>query len=328
MIFFKDLRLPKPDFYLGAGSGSHTEQTAKIMLEFEKVLLKVKPDLVIVVGDVNSTIACSIVAVKLGVKVAHIEAGLRSFDRSMPEEINRILTDSISNYLFVTEKSGYENLIKEGVSKKKIFFVGNTMIDSLINYINKSDESKILNILNICNNGYILVTLHRPSLVDNNKNLKTIINLLNKLSYYKKIIFPVHPRTKINIEKNKLTTKLDENVIVCKPFGYIDFITLLKNASLVITDSGGIQEETTFLQVQCITLRQNTERPVTVKIGTNYLLKTNPEDFLSIKYLNKIKSLAVNLLNGKRLKKGKIPDKWDGKAGKRIVDILVKKLAT
>jgi len=314
-IFFDDLELPYPDFYLGVGSGSHAEQTAKVMIEFEKILLKEKPDVIIVVGDVNSTIACSLVASKLNIKVVHVEAGLRSFDRTMPEEINRLLTDSISDFLFVTEKSGLDNLKNEGVSESKIFFVGNVMIDSLLHYLPKTEASEILNDLELKKNEFILVTLHRPSNVDSVSFLSQLISTLNKLGRKGKIVFPVHPRTKKNLSEMGLEENLSENVLLTDPIGYIDFLTLLKNAGLVITDSGGIQEETTFLGVQCITVRENTERPVTVEIGTNQLIGTN---------LKKVEQAAEKILNGEK-KCGKIPELWDGKSAERIVQILVQK---
>lgn len=312
-IFFRQLGLPAPDFYLGVGGGSHAEQTGKIMIEFEKILLKEKPDLVIVVGDVNSTIACSLTAKKLHIKVAHIEAGLRSFDREMPEEINRILTDSISDYLFVTEKSGLENLKHEGIEDNKVFFVGNCMIDSLISFLPLTENSDISAQLNIKDEKYILVTMHRPSNVDNEVMLKKLIALLISLSEKRKIVFPIHPRTNKNLETFGLLNQLNDNVILTEPIGYIDFITLVKNTELIITDSGGIQEESTFLGVQCITLRKTTERPSTVEVGTNQLLG---EDF------DKAKEAALNVLDG-FTKKGTIPELWDGNAAERIVDILV-----
>jgi len=319
-IFFNDLELPKPDFYLGVGSASHAVQTAKIMIEFEKVLLDIKPDLVIVAGDVNSTIACALTAVKLGIKVAHIEAGLRSFDRSMPEEINRILTDAISDYLFVTEKSGLTNLRNEGISGKKIFFAGNTMIDSLVNYLPKTARSNIFKNLKVSKQNYILVTLHRPSNVDNEKNLRLIMKMFNKMSKKIPVVFPVHPRTREKL-KNVI---VNDKVILTPPLGYIDFLTLMKHSSLVITDSGGIQEETTYLKIPCITLRKNTERPVTVEIGTNRLISDNGDSMNS--YLKKIQLLAGKILDGKRIKKGSIPEKWDGKASNRIASVIVRNI--
>ena len=333
-IFFDDLELPKPDFYLGVGSGSHSEQTAKVMMEFEKVLLQEKPDLVIVVGDVNSTIACSLVASKMGIKIAHVEAGLRSFDMSMPEEINRILTDRISNYLFVTEKSGLENLKNEGVPDNKIFFTGNVMIDSLVTYLPKADESKILNDLNLKNSpdtniiqidsnsvpahnanqkNYILITLHRPANVDSLQFLTKLVSFLNALAEKRPIIFPIHPRTNKNLIKYNLNKSLSENVQLTDPIGYVDFLCLTKNAELIITDSGGIQEESTYLGVQCITVRNNTERPITVDEGTNQLIGTDLDD---------VAQAALKVLEG-NTKKGSIPELWDGHAAERIVEILV-----
>ena len=321
-VFFEDLELPEPDFYLGVGSGSHSEQTAGVMLAFEKVLIKEKPDLVIVVGDVNSTIACSLVAAKMGIKIAHVEAGLRSRDRSMPEELNRLLTDQLSDFLFVTEKSGLENLNKEGISGDKVFFVGNVMIDSLINYLPKVEKSYVLNELNLIplnigsTSGYVLVTLHRPSNVDSKEFLTGLVDLLNSVAEKRKVIFPVHPRTKKNMVEWNVLNSFSQNVIITDPIGYIDFLTLTKNAELIITDSGGIQEESTYLGVQCITVRENTERPVTVEIGTNQLIGTD---------LKNVRNAALEVLDGKT-KKGEIPELWDGNAGERIVEILINKL--
>jgi UDP-N-acetylglucosamine 2-epimerase (non-hydrolysing) len=316
-IFFRQLGLPEPDFYLGIGGGSHAEQTGKIMIEFEKVILENKPDLVIVVGDVNSTIACSLTSKKLHTKVAHIEAGLRSFDRDMPEEINRILTDSISDYLFVTEKSGLINLKNEGVDNTKIFFVGNCMIDSLICFLPLTVKSNILNDFKLKINNYVLVTMHRPSNVDTEKRLIELTRLLNAISSKRTVVFPIHPRTMKNLEKFNLVQTLNKNVILTEPIGYIDFITLVKNSELILTDSGGIQEESTYLGVQCITLRKSTERPSTVEEGTNQLLG---EGF------DKAEKAALEVLNGFR-KKGKVPELWDGKAADRIADILLKELS-
>jgi UDP-N-acetylglucosamine 2-epimerase (non-hydrolysing) len=313
-VFFEDLELPKPDFYLGIGSGSHAEQTAKVMIEFEKVLIKEKPDLIIVVGDVNSTIACSLTAVKLGIKIAHVEAGLRSFDRNMPEEINRILTDIISDFLFVTEKSGMDNLKREGIDERKVFFVGNVMIDSLINYTSKINYNEIADKYNVIADNYIIITLHRPSNVDDVENLSELVSLIQDISAKSKIIFSVHPRTKKYLEKYNLIKNLNGNVQLTEPLGYIEFITLVKKASLVITDSGGIQEETTFLKVPCITLRTSTERPVTVDIGTNYLVGND---------LSKARELTFSIIGGNS-KSGEIPPLWDGKTSERIVEILVK----
>jgi UDP-N-acetylglucosamine 2-epimerase (non-hydrolysing) len=319
-IFFNELNLPKPDYYLGVGGGSHAEQTARIMIEFEKALLKENPDLVIVVGDVNSTVACSLTAVKLGIKVAHVEAGLRSFDRSMPEEINRILTDSISDYLFVTEISGLENLKHEGVPDNKIYFVGHVMIDSLIRYLPTIDTNVMLSLskhgITFGSEQFVLVTMHRPSNVDFKDKLTDMLDMLNRLAQKRKVIFPIHPRTKQNIEKFGLNKRLNPNLIITDPIGYLDFIALIKYAEVILTDSGGIQEESTYLGVQCVTIRTSTERPVTVEVGTNHLVG---DDFIEAE------RVVNEILSGKK-KKGKIPELWDGKASDRIIEILVKDL--
>ncbi len=312
-IFFEDLEMPVPDFYLGVGSGSHAEQTAKVMIEFEKVLNNERPDLIIVVGDVNSTVACSLVAAKLNIKVAHVEAGLRSFDRTMPEEINRLLTDAISDYLFVSEKSGLKNLGNEGVSEDKIYFVGNVMIDSLIHYLSKAEKSPVLKDYSLNPSEYILVTLHRPSNVDSKDFLKDLIALFEKLAEKRKIIFPVHPRTKKNLEDSGYINNISKNIILTEPIGYIDFLALTKNSGLIITDSGGIQEESTYLGIQCITVRNNTERPITVEVGTNHLIGTD---------LNSVEKCALDILSGK-IKEGKIPEMWDGRTSERIVKYLL-----
>lgn len=317
-IFFKQLNIPEPDFYLGVGGGSHAEQTGKIMIEFEKVLLNEKPDLVIVVGDVNSTIACSLTAKKLNIKVAHVEAGLRSFDRTMPEELNRILTDSISDFLFVTEDSGIVNLRNEGVSEDKIFFVGNCMIDSLVEILPFSDNSGVISNLKLTPQNYVLVTMHRPSNVDNADRLKDLIKLLNEISAERKLVFPIHPRTRKNLEQFGLLNNLNPNIILTDPIGYVDFVSLIKNTELIITDSGGIQEESTYLGVQCITLRKSTERPSTVDIGCNQLVG---EDF------DKAKDAAIKVLSGYR-KTGNVPPLWDGKSAERIAEILVNELSS
>jgi UDP-N-acetylglucosamine 2-epimerase (non-hydrolysing) len=315
-VFFEELELPEPDFYLGVGSGSHATQTAHIMVEFEKILIKESPDLVIVVGDVNSTIACTLTAAKLNIKTAHVEAGLRSFDRQMPEEINRILTDSIADYLFITEQSGIDNLLKEGIDKNKIHFVGNVMIDSLTKYLVKSDNSEIMNKLNIISKDFVLVTLHRPSNVDFFDQAEKLVNLLNTVALLRKVVFPLHPRTKKNWEDFNLFSKLSKNIIITEPIGYLDFLTLIKNSLLILTDSGGIQEESTFLGVQCITLRTSTERPVTVTIGTNQLLGSD---------LQLAERTAIEIINGK-IKIGKVPKLWDGQSSQRIAKIIVEKL--
>jgi len=326
-VFLKELELPEPDIILNVGSKSHAEQKAVIMIEFEKIILKEMPDLVIVYGDVNSTTAASIVSSKIlnskgtPIQIAHIESGLRSFDKSMPEEINRKITDILSDYLFVTEPSGIRNLKKEGIDENKIFFVGNTMIDSLKFYMKKIGSSEILKELCISKDKYALVTLHRPSNVDDKNNFTKILNIfasINKINPDLDIVFPVHPRTFKMIDKFKLRNSFDriKNLILTEPLGYLDFLKLTCNAKFVLTDSGGIQEETTFLQIPCLTLRENTERPVTSEIGTNVICGLNEN--LIVKKIKEIES-------GK-FKKGKIPKYWDGDAAKRIVNILMKKL--
>jgi UDP-N-acetylglucosamine 2-epimerase (non-hydrolysing) len=316
-VFFEDLELPQPNFYLGVGPGSHAEQTAKIMIGFEKILIKEKPDLILVVGDVNSTIACSLVAVKMNIKIAHVEAGLRSFDRLMPEEINRLLTDSISDFLFVTERTGLNNLNKEGIPSNKIFFVGDVMIDSLKQNLDKIENSKILDELTLTPEEYILITLHRPSNVDSKDFMVELINMLNSLSAARKIVFPIHPRTRKNLIEWNLLSKIDSSVLITEPLGYIDFLSLLKNSELVISDSGGIQSETTFFGVQCLTLRENTEKPVTLEIGTNKLIGTD---------INVVKKIIPEILAEKK-KLGLIPELWDGNTAERIINILSDKLS-
>lgn len=310
-VLFDDLALPKPDIYLGVGSGRQAEQTGKIMIEFEEVCFEQEPDLIIVVGDVNSTLACALVAAKLCIPVAHVEAGLRSFDRTMPEEINRILTDQISDYLFTTCEDANENLINEGIRKDKIFFVGNTMIDSLLNHIERTKDSIILDKLQLRNNGYIkkygIITLHRPSNVDNPEILRGILATIEEFTIFMPIIFPIHPRTAKQMKGYKLT-----DVITIPPLGYLDFLSLMSNASIVLTDSGGIQEETTVLGIPCLTLRNNTERLITISEGTNYLVGNDPD---------KIRDTVYNVLRSGNPKKKK-PKYWDGKAAGRIIKIL------
>lgn len=315
-FFFDDLGIPKPDINLGIGSDTDISQTARIMLELEKVLIKERPDLVVVVGDVNSTLAAALTAVKCNVKVAHIESGLRSFDRTMPEELNRILTDQLADFLFTTEESGNRNLEDEGIDKKKIFFVGNVMIDSLLTHKEKARNSKILDKLNLEKNDYAVLTLHRPSNVDNKESLGYVIDILGQIQKKTKIVFPVHPRTMKNLVKFNLTNKVknQKNIIPTEPLGYLDFMHLMANSKFVITDSGGIQEEATVLGVPCITLRDNTERPVTVEQGTNMLVSTDKK---------KIVEASMKIIKGVSLK-GRVPELWDGLAAKRIVEILVK----
>ncbi len=317
LIFFRELGLPKPHIYLGVGSGSHAVQTAKIMVEFEKVCLEGKPDMVLVVGDVNSTLACSVVASKLLIPIAHIEAGLRSFDRAMPEEINRIVTDSLSDYLFTTCRDANKNLEREGVKPNKIFFTGNVMIDSLKKFIVKAEKRKTFRRLSLKDGEYALLTLHRPSNVDDKATLEKILKTIAKISKKTKIIFPAHPRTKKQVEKYKLKKYLrGGNIEVIEPVGYLDALNLMKHSKFVLTDSGGMQEETTVLGVPCITMRENTERPITVTQGTSTLVGNNPV---------KITRVVNQILNGK-YNKGKIPELWDGKSARRIVKIIEAKV--
>ena len=313
-LFFEDLGLPKPDVYLGVGSGTHAEQTAKIMIKFEKVCQEYQPDLVLVVGDVNSTAACSIVASKLWIPVVHVEAGLRSFDRKMPEEINRLVTDALSDFLFTTEKSGTENLIKEGIAPEKIHFVGNVMIDSLIYFLEKAQESDILDQLKVKPQEYALVTLHRPSNVDDRKNFLKILEAFEVIQKEMPVLFPIHPRTAKNIKHFGLEERVNnlKNLKLVPPIGYLDFMQLEQNCKFVMTDSGGIQEETTYLGIPCLTLRENTERPITAEIGTSEIMGTDTE---------KIIRSAKKILAGE-WKKGQIPPLWDGHAAERIVEIL------
>ena len=312
--FFKDLEIPSPDYNLGVGSGSHAEQTAKIMIEFEKVCLKEKPDLVLVVGDVNSTIACALVAVKLGIKVAHVEAGLRSFDRTMPEEINRMLTDKISDYLFVTEQSGLDNLKREGVDDKNIFFVGNIMIDSLVYNLPRIKKSEVLNKLNLAKKEFILLTMHRPSNVDDKGILMQIMDIISDLQNKIKVVYPAHPRTKERIKRFGLEDDINKmaNFIIIEPLEYPDFLNLVMNSKGVLTDSGAVQEETTYLGLPCITLRENTERPITLSVGTNILAGNDKKKILN----------AVDNILKERWNKGSLPELWDGKTAERVVRFI------
>lgn len=325
-IFFKQLEIQKPHILLNVSSRTPLGQISDIIKELETVFLREKPDLVLVYGDVNSTLSASIVCSRLTpegkkIKLAHVESGLRSFDNSMPEEINRTVTDSLSDYLFVTEPSGTKNLINSGINKKNVFYVGNTMIDSLRSNLLQAEKSDILNKLQVANNRYFLLTLHRPSNVDNKTNFISIINILirivNKFSEFD-IVFPVHPRTVKMMNEFKFKDNLYDikNLIITDPLNYFDFMKLMHHAKLVMTDSGGIQEETTFMNIPCLTLRENTERPVTIEAGTNTLCGLDSD-----KILNSISKI----INGK-YKKGRIPKYWDGKSAKKIVDILLKKI--
>lgn len=313
-LFFDDLQLPKPDIYLNVGSASHALQTAKIMTAFEQVMIDEKPDLVIVVGDVNSTMACAIVAKKMHVKVAHVEAGLRSFDRHMPEEINRLLTDAISDMLFVTEQSGLDHLKHEGTADEKVHFVGNVMIDSLVHFQDKAAESTILKDLNVAPGSYGLITLHRPSNVDNKDVLTRLLDTFDAIEQDMELIFPIHPRSRKMIQNFGLAERINSmpNLHLLDPLGYLDFMQLMHNARVLLTDSGGIQEETTYLGIPCITMRENTERPSSVDLGTNVLVGTDTD--LILKEFKKV-------LNGGS-KKGSVPPLWDGHAAERIVEII------
>lgn len=313
--FFRDLGIPKPDFHLGVGSASHAVQTARIMTAFEPVVLDQKPDWVLVVGDVNSTIACALVCAKLGVRVAHVEAGLRSRDRTMPEEINRILTDAISDLLLTTSQDADENLRQEGVAEDKIKFVGNVMIDSLFYNLEQSKSSKARENLGLDDKDYAVLTLHRPSNVDEKEVFTGLLDALVAVSERLPVIFPVHPRTKANIEKFGFAERVtNSNIRLIEPLGYLDFMNLYSGAKLVLTDSGGLQEETTALGIPCLTMRENTERPITIEMGTNQLVGTNTE---------KIKQAAFEILSNSSKSEAKIPPLWDGHAAERICDALL-----
>jgi len=312
-IFFDELKIKKPDVFLNTKTGSQISVITQIMNNVETFLLDYKPDLVLVPGDVNSTFACAFTANRLGFKVAHIESGLRSFDRKMPEEINRILTDNLSDLYFVTEPSGYKHLLDEGKKEKQIHYVGNTMIDTLIAFRDKINSNKIIEELNLEEKNYALLTFHRPRNVDNKENLSEIVDLIRELANKITLVFPIHHRTKKNIEKYGFQEALNhKNIKLIEAQGYFEFIKLIQSSKMVITDSGGIQEESTFLKIPCLTVRPNTERPVTITEGTNTLLGLQP---------NKILSYVDKIIDG-NYKKGAIPDKWDGKATERIVKVL------
>jgi UDP-N-acetylglucosamine 2-epimerase (non-hydrolysing) len=331
-VFWNDLGLPSPYVDLGAGSASHAVQTARVMVGFEKVCLGLRPDIIMVVGDVNSTLAAALVGAKLGIKVAHVEAGLRSFDRAMPEEINRILIDHLSDYLFVTEVSALKNLRKEGIDRRKIYYTGNVMIDTLARFRKKAQKSGILKRLGLNRQkiNYALLTLHRPSNVDDKMTFKRLIAALFALSKKVTIVFPVHPRTQkllkkfglhsyFSLRNLKNKTRIHKNRINCiDPLSYIDFIKLMSEARFVLTDSGGIQEESTFLGVPCLTIRENTERPATVKEGTNKLVGSSAD---------RIIREAEKILNSRvKLRKRRLPKFWDAKAAERIMKVIVSPL--
>lgn len=316
-IFFKNLGLPRPHFHLGVGSASHTKQTAKIMVRFEKVVCQQMPDIVVVVGDVNSTLACSLVSAKLKVPLAHVEAGLRSFDREMPEEINRVVADALSDYLFTTCEDANQNLRKEGIPQGKIFFVGNVMIDSLLSLKREAQRRNTWESFGLKKKGYALLTLHRPENVDKKEVFVNILEAFKEVGNHIPIIFPIHPRAAKQVRKFKLgkyfSSQSNSGIFRVKPLGYIDFLNLMCNSKLLLTDSGGIQEETTVLNIPCLTLRKNTERPVTVKQGTNIVVGADPR---------RIVRETTRIINGKE-KKGRIPPLWEGKAAQRIVKVLL-----
>ncbi len=308
--FFSELNIPSPDANLGAGGGTQAEQTAAIMIAFERDLIEHPTDLVLVVGDVTSTLACAIVAKKLNTKVAHIEAGIRSFDMSMPEEINRLVTDSITDYFFTTSKFANNNLLKSGVPENRVMFVGNVMIDTLLANQSKFKKPSLYTECNLKKGNYIILTLHRPANVDEAENLKKMIDAISTNVKGLPVVFPVHPRTARVLAEHKISAS---NLKLVDPLGYLEFNFLVKNAKAVITDSGGITEETTVMGIPCLTLRDNTERPETVEIGTNELIGTNPE---------KLKP-ALDRIMSDKWKKGKVPELWDGKTAERIVNHLL-----
>ncbi len=321
-VFFDELKLPEPKFYLGVGSGSHSIQTAKIMIEFETILQKQKPNMIVVVGDVNSTLACALSAAKYRCLnkvyqplIAHIEAGLRSFDWRMPEEINRRLTDALSDLLFTTEPQANDNLLKEGIEPNRIFYVGNVMIDSLLKFKAQARKSKILKELKLKEKNYALLTIHRPTNVDDKKDLEKLLQVLKKIADSIEIVFPIHPRTRKMLEDYKISIDFLRTV---PALGYLDFLRLMSDAKFVLTDSGGIQEETTVLGIPCLTLRKNTERPITFSVGTNTVVGNEPTHIISE---------VKKILQGKA-KKGNIPEFWDGRTAERICKIVYDYLRT
>jgi UDP-N-acetylglucosamine 2-epimerase (non-hydrolysing) len=314
-VFFKDLEIPEPDIYLGVGSGTHAQQTARVMLRLEKILTRRKTDLVLVVGDVNSTLAGALAAVKMHIPVAHVEAGLRSYDRDMPEEINRLLTDAISDYLFTPSTDADENLKEEGISEDRIFQVGDIMADSLLANQTKAEKSRILSQLGVSKQKYALLTLHRPSNVDDRQSLSRIINAVRDVSKRIPVVFPAHPRTRKNIGRFRLTRQVEDKYIrYVEPLGYLDFLKLMMHARFVITDSGGIQEETSVLGIPCLTLRNVTERPLNLLKGSTILVGSDPQ---------KIISEAFKILDGEG-KERISPKPSDGKVAERIVNILAR----
>ncbi|HEX4838487.1 MAG TPA: UDP-N-acetylglucosamine 2-epimerase (non-hydrolyzing) [Solirubrobacteraceae bacterium] len=312
-VFLEELGVGAPDFMLEVGSGSHAQQTARVMERLEPVLLELAPDVVLVPGDVNSTLAASLVASKLQIPVGHIEAGLRSFDRSMPEEINRIVADSVSDLLFVHSPEAIDNLLREGIAREKVHAVGNTMVDTLVAMRHRFRALDVPSRLGLPRGGYLVVTLHRPALVDG-PLLVDAIRALQQVAEEMPVVFPVHPRTRAGLEAMALATDTHGDLRLLDPVGYLDFLSLVEGAAGVLTDSGGIQEETTFLGIPCFTLRENTERPVTCTLGTNTLLGLAPDRIAEV----------PSLLADAHKRDAKVPDGWDGAASARIVDVLAR----
>jgi UDP-N-acetylglucosamine 2-epimerase (non-hydrolysing) len=313
-VFFDDLGIPEPDIHMGVGSGSHAKQTAAIMVEFEKICIEYRPSLVVVVGDVNSTLACAIVASKMHIATAHVEAGLRSGDMAMPEEVNRLVTDAISDILLTPSRDADQNLLKEGRKEDDVYFVGNIMIDSLFETLGSVGESSILGDLDLESGEFGVLTMHRPSNVDDRQKLLGILGALREICKSVRLVFPVHPRTSNKIVEFQLMSEFEDidNLTMIEPVGYLDFIALVSESKIVITDSGGIQEETTALGIPCITMRENTERPITVSQGTNRIVGTDPSSIIS----------EVESSLNKSSEKQTIPEYWDGKTAKRIVDVF------
>lgn len=311
-VFFEDLEIPEPEIHLGVGSGSHAQQTARVMMQIEPVLADVNPDLVVVVGDVNSTMAATLVASKLGIPVAHVEAGLRSFDRTMPEEVNRVVTDAVADLLLTPSRDGDENLLREGIDPSRIRFVGNVMIDSLLKFLPRARRTQALERYGLRRSEYCLVTLHRPSNVDDRETLGALLELLGRISDRLPVLFPIHPRTRKMIQEFSLPIDYPR-LQLADPVGYLEFLALEDGARLVLTDSGGIQEETTVLGVPCLTLRANTERPVTVTHGTNQIVGQDPQAIWR----------AMEAILSTDSAEKRVPEFWDGRAGERTVDALL-----
>ncbi|MBN8826812.1 MULTISPECIES: non-hydrolyzing UDP-N-acetylglucosamine 2-epimerase [unclassified Spirosoma] len=315
-VFFRQLALPEPDYHLHINTESPTRQLADILVRFEQVLTEEQPDWVLVIGDVTSTLACALAAAQQGIRIAHVEAGLRSGDRQMPEERNRILTDALSERLFVTEQAGVQNLQREGISAHKVHLVGNVLIDALVQYRSQATELNMIGRLGLSAQSYVLVTIHRPFNVDTETSLRKVLELIETVALQKTVIFPVHPRTQANLLAFGLEGQLMDipNVRVLEPLSYLEFLNLMENAAAVITDSGGVQEETTYLQVPCLTVRPSTERPVTLTLGTNQLISELSKD--SIRQY-------MDALPGQMRPQMTLPGLWDGRSANRIVNILL-----